>query len=158
MNRLFLICPDCYLEVPLRKIFGENSFFLTALGIAFDLDNFETLEEVNQFIMAENINEIVLVNDHQCTFVKSAIKNEIRFNTKAEKILIEIANSDEDIKSIENETLKCKQISKVNLKRLAYELTESAFIGNKINDGEIVLKGIIFNRADNSIQETTVLN
>jgi len=156
MNRLFLICPDCYLEIPLRKIFGENSFFLTALGTAFDLDNFETLEEVNQFIIGENINEIVLVNDHQCTFVKSAIKNEIRFDTKAEEVLVKIANSNEDIKSIQNETLKCKQISKVNLKRLAYELTESAFIGNKINDGEIVLKGIIYNRDDNTIQETNL--
>ena len=154
MNRLFLICPDCYLEIPLRKIFGDNSFFLTALGTAFDLDNFETLEEVNQFIMVENINEIVLVNDHQCTFVKSAIKNEIRFDTKAEEVLVKIANSNDDIKSIQNVTLKCKQISKVNLKRLAYELTESAFIGSKINDGKIVLKGIIYNRDDNTIQET----
>lgn len=155
-SRLFLVCPDCHMEMPIRKQYGDNSFFLTALGTAFDLTDFEFMEEVNQLVIKEDIKEIILVNDHQCTFVKSALQNEVRFNTKAEKILVNIANSSDDIKSIHNQELKSKQISKVNLKRLAFDLIDSAFIGNKISEGDITLTGVIYNKEDKSFQETVV--
>ena len=90
ISRLFLICPDCHLEVPINREFGDHSFYLTALGTAFDLSEFEFMEEVNQLVIKEDIKEIILVNDHQCTFVKSALQNEVRYNTKAEKILLKI--------------------------------------------------------------------
>lgn len=157
ISRLFLICPDCHLEIPLTKIFGENSFYLTALGTAFDLTEYKFMEEVNQVVINEDIKEIILVNDHQCTFVKSALQNEVRFNTKAEEILVSIASNSDDVQSIRDETLKSKQISKINIKRLAQDVSNSAFLGTKIHTGEIKLKAIIYNREDGSIQETGVL-
>lgn len=155
-SRLFFICPDCHLEVPIRNNFGENSFFLTALGTAFDLTEFELMEELNQLIIKEDINEIVLVNDHQCTFTQSALQNEVRFGTKAEKILVDIAKNSSTVKELHNERLKSKQISKINLNRLANDLMQSAFVGSKITDREIVLKGFIYNKDDQSFQETTI--
>ena len=156
MARLLFICPDCNLEVPLREIYGGNSVCLTALGTAFDLTEFEFMEEVNQIIINENINEIVLVNDHACTFTKSAIMGTNRFDTNAEHILLDIVNNNPDIKNVQNEQLKAKEISKANIRRLASELSESAFIGSKINNGEIVMKAIIYNREDGSIQDTRI--
>ncbi|MBL4592479.1 MAG: hypothetical protein JKX68_01535 [Flavobacteriales bacterium] len=152
MNRLFLVCPDCYMEQPIREKFGENSFFLTALGTAFDLSEFKLMEEINQFIRREDVKEIYLVNDSQCTFIKSALANEVRFDTKAEKILLDICNSDDLIKDIRDQELKSKKISESNVYRLAYELMESAILGMKISEGEINLKGLIYNRKDKTFQ------
>jgi len=153
MNKLFLICPDCYIEQPIRNEFGDNCFFLTALGTVFDLTSFEYLEEINQFIVRENIQQIYLVNDSSCTFIKNAVEGDVKFDTKAEKVLLDIKSSSSEIKNLSTDEQKCSKIAELNLKRLAYELTESAFIGQKIDDNAIELKGVLYDRASKQFSE-----
>jgi hypothetical protein len=156
MNKLFLICPDCYIEQPIRNKFGDNCFFLTALGTVFDLTSFEYLKEINQFVVRENIEQIYLVNDTSCTFIKNAVEGEVKFDTKAEKPLLDIKSSSSELMNLSSNEQKCSKIAELNLKRLRYELTESAFLGQKIEDGEIDLKGLLFDRSSKQLKDLSL--
>ena len=153
MNKLFLICPDCYIEQPIRNEYGNNCFFLTALGTVFDLISFEYLEEINQFIVREKIKQVYLVNDTSCAFIKNAVEGKVKFDTKAEKTLLSMKSSSGDFNAISDENQKCCELAELNLNRLTYELTESAFLGQKIEDGEIQLKGLLFDRVSKQFRE-----
>jgi hypothetical protein len=61
------------------------------------------------------------------------------------------------INSIEEVDKKGLKLSELNLKRVAYELSEAAFLSNKIEDGSIQLKGLIYNREDGSFKTSDVL-
>tara|TARA_B110000285_G_scaffold231819_1_gene301393 strand:- start:2561 stop:3049 length:489 start_codon:yes stop_codon:yes gene_type:complete len=153
MNKLFLICPDCYLENSIAQKYGENCFFLTALGTAFDLEEFEFMEEVNQFVIQENIKEIYIVNDFSCTFINNALKGKTDYLTKADDVLMSIVKANNEIENISEVKESALLLAKLNIKRLAFELTKSAFLGNKIEGQEIKLKGLKYDRINSKFNE-----
>lgn len=147
-EKLYLICPDCHIEQAIRQNFGNNSYFLTALGTVFDMSEFEYAEEVNQLINNEEISEIVIVNDIHCTFISNTIQKNKNHKTIAEKELERLLKNNntafDSISLIEQK----RNLAKLNIYRQAYELLDVAFIGNKINDGFIDISGLIYNRED----------
>jgi len=144
--KLYLICPDCQIENAIRHKFGNDAYFLTALGSVFDISEFEYAEEVNQFINKEIIKEIIIVNDFDCTFIINAIKKQGDHNTKAEKELLLLQNTNiSEFRNLDYEEQKITLV-KLNICRQAYALLDVAFIGNKIKDGSINVNGLIYNR------------
>lgn len=143
---LFLICPDCHLESRIRDNFGNNSYFLTALGAVFDLSQFIYAEEINQIILSDKISDIYLVNDTECTFINNVISKEINYRTSAEKILNQLYQKHNS--SFSNLPLfkQQKRLAELSINNQANNFLDVAFIGNKIKNGEINIKGLILDR------------
>jgi len=152
-EKLYLICPDCHIEQPIRQKINNDAYFLTALGSVFDISEFEYAEEVNQIVNNEIISEIVIVNDIHCTFITNTVHKDKNHETKAEKVLEKLMENN----SIEFKPLKLNQqknhLAKLNIHRQAYDLLEVAFIGNKIRDRIIKISGLIYNREDKKFEK-----
>jgi len=148
MSKLFLICPECFLENAIRNVYGKNNSFLTALGTVFDSNDFEFAEEVNGLITNEGIHQIYILNDFNCTFIKNIINGGQNLNTKAEEVLRSLFDKHEiEFNDVDDLTENTKvKLAKLNIHQQAKELLELAFIGNKIRDNEIELIGVIYDR------------
>ena len=72
------------METTIKKAFKEDFFFITALGTAFDFTEFESIEDIK---------EIYILNDHQCTFVKSMVQAKVRFETYTEGLLLKMCEN-----------------------------------------------------------------
>lgn len=146
MKRLFLVCPDCYMEQKIRAQYGSDSFFLTALGSVFHIDNFKYAEEVNSFLSREDVMHIYIVNDVNCTFIQNTLSSGTNHKTKAE-IALEELYSDE---------VKAMYLAKLNIFRQANDLRSTAFLGSKIESDQIALKGVLYHREKNEFTEIEV--
>ncbi|MCK0159075.1 carbonic anhydrase [Allomuricauda sp. F6463D] len=154
MHNLFLICPDCYIEQSIRAKYGNNSFFLTALGSVFGIETFEYVEEVSQFISNEEVSSIFLVNDYKCSFIQNALFHKNDFNTKSEQVLKLLLKSNrEDITSMKSVDDKAIRLAKLNIYRQAFEIMEVAFIGNRVQDGLIKVIGLVYDRDKDKFDE-----
>ncbi len=152
-EKLYLICPDCHIEQSIRQKFGNDSYFLTALGTVFNMSEFEYAEEVNQFINNETISEIIIVNDIQCTFICNTINKDKNHDTRAERELEKLmTNNNSKFDSI-GKVEQNKLLAKLNIYRQFYELLDVPFIGNKINDEIIKVSGLIYNCIDSSFEK-----
>jgi len=145
-EKLYLICPDCHIEKIIRQKFGNDVYFLTALGSVFDISEFEYAEEVNRFINNEIILEIVIVNDIHCTFICNTVQRDKNYNTQAEKELTKLQENNKPKFELLDLDKRKELLAELNIYRQAYELLEVAFIGNKIKDGLLKLSGLIYNR------------
>lgn len=61
-SRLFLVCPNGFMEPPVRKRFGGNSYFYTAIGVFFEWDE-ATQHNLTGFLQRKNISEIHFVGN-----------------------------------------------------------------------------------------------
>lgn len=154
MNRLFLICPECCLESKIINHFGDNSFFYTSLAAIFDFSDFKLMEEINQVIVSESITEILIVNDLQCTFILETILGEPSFNSNSTRILKQLTfelKNDNEISKLKPSSLCYKSIT-----YMSNQIRETAFVGGKIEKGELGLKGLLYNRVNNEFEEILI--
>jgi hypothetical protein len=158
MNNLFLICPDCHIENAIREEYSEVGFFLTALGSVFNEDTFEYAEQINQLIAGEEIGQIYIVNDFYCTFIQNIINGDPTHNTNAEEVLMSILadNQEEFNESDTTKENKALILAKLNIYRQSKELLDLAFIGDKIRDKQIEIKGLIYNRHNGQFDEFSI--
>lgn len=89
-KKLFLICPDCHLEHFIRKKYGDDVLFLTALGAVFNFSEVKYIEAVMDFITEESVTDIFIANDTSCRFIKSIVERENGFDTSCENIIRDI--------------------------------------------------------------------
>ena len=82
-NKLFLICPDCHIEHVIKDNFKGNVFFLTALASVFDSFDYNYTDHIKEFLKAENIEEIIVLNDCSCRFINSVLTSEKGYKTHA---------------------------------------------------------------------------
>lgn len=157
MNKLFLICPDCHIEQAIRDWLGKNCYFLTALGTVFHFDQFELAEEVHQFVVCGGVRYIYIVNVLSCTFIKNIITGETMADTDAVKILSTIAtNRKEDMDQLESPREKALLLAKTNILRQAYDISHGAFFSSKIESGEIILRGLIYDREEKQFLDVPI--
>ena len=157
MKRLFLVCPDCYMEQKIRAQYGSDSFFLTALGSVFHIDNFKYAEEVNSFLSREDVMHIYIVNDVNCTFIQNALSSGTNHKTKAEIALAELyLNNIDALEELNSYEEKAMYLAKLNIYRQANDLRSTAFLGSKIESDQIALKGVLYHREKNEITEIEV--
>jgi hypothetical protein len=143
-NKLFFIFPLSNMKTFIRKIFGDNVYFLTSLGSVFQFDNINYLESIGDFMSHNEINEIHIVNDTSCHFLKKILLKEKRSGTYTEAILEELyVNNYYDITL--NEELKEQQIklAELNVTRQIGKVFNNQFLLNKIIGHGIEVNGII---------------
>ena len=86
-NKLFLVCPFSCMENFISNKYGDDVFFITAMGTIFQYDETEYLETIKQFIDRENITEIFVVSDTSCRFINNALKNDLVLEVILKRLL-----------------------------------------------------------------------
>lgn len=154
-KRLFLVCPDCFIEQTIRKHYPD-AYFLTALGSVFHIDSFEYAEEINSFLSAEDVLNIYVVNDVQCTFIQNTLTTK-NHQTKAEQKLAQLYLENYDaFEILKSDKDKARKLALLNIERQVEDLSETAFIGTKISDGRLTVKGLLYDRTKEQFQELTL--
>jgi len=71
VSQLYVMCPECYLELPLRKTVGEEAYFMTVLGNVLDEASIASVVQTHAILSLETpITEVHFVHDPQCSVVK----------------------------------------------------------------------------------------
>ncbi|MFA0964089.1 hypothetical protein AB9P05_19935 [Roseivirga sp. BDSF3-8] len=154
MNRLFFICPECFIENTIRENFDGEHFFLTSLGLVVDKPSPDYANVLNKMCERENIEEICLIQDSQCTFIKESIRAKHAYKCSENIFLHELFqdnlhrfSSKMDIHTI-RETL-----AMVNIEHQMGVLADAPVLADKIRSGEISLKGFVLNSHTNELKE-----
>lgn len=155
-KKLYLICPDCHIEQVLRSKFGQDAYFLSALGSVFDFSEFDYAEALNDFISREMISEVIIVNVTNCTFIMNTICKKNSYNTKAEQELRRLQENNAERFILLGISEQEELLTKLNFYRQAYELLDLEAIGSKIDDGIISISGLIYNRNDFRFEQLTL--
>ena len=147
MNNLFIICPECHLELEIQKSFSGEKYYISALGGLLEFSEFKFTEELNQFIISNEIEQVNVISKCSCTFNKNVIEGKIRDNLEIEHYINELAN--EYIAAASKEkplTLTEELLGELIVNEGMKSWLNSPFIGNKIKDGQIVLKGFVLKK------------
>jgi carbonic anhydrase len=153
-SKLFIVCPDCFMEQVIRDNYPGEVYFITALASVFEMPDFDYAESFNAFLINESIEEIYIVNDSSCRFIENTVTQKQPLNTTAEQNLKVLLNQNSDfILYEENEYESFKKLAKLNIHRQAKEFYHSPFIGYKLKNREIMLKGLLYNRNKSEIIE-----
>jgi carbonic anhydrase len=156
-NKLFLICPAAKVEPFLRQKYGENSFFLTALGAAFNLNEQVYAEELATFLEREAIEEVVVVNDTSCCFIHRVVAGQKGFGTYADEVLIELLLDHyvyvmESPSEIERKT----RLAELNVQRQLVELLENDYIRQQGVMQQLAVKGLVTDRTAGKAREVQI--
>lgn len=153
MKKLFIICPECYIEQCIRQSF-EECFFVTALGSVCSILDERFWHEVDDFIDREGIKEAYIVGDFYCGFIDSTLKLKPETNTDAEKRLSKIMLSLNDEASMDNKKIA---LCKANIIESAQSwLKQSQLMTERVSKGGVGLKGLLFDRSKQSFSTMPV--
>ena len=151
-KKLYLICPDCNLEENIRREFGNHTYCLTALGSVFNISDFTYAEEINHLLNREGISDICVVNAIHCSFLANAITQKENYNTRPEKVLRELYESNLDRFDSLRLSQQQKILARLNIYRQVKELIRTPIIGNKIREHSINVSGLMYDRTDQSFE------
>ena len=157
-NKLFLVCPFSCMEIFIRKYFGDDVFFITAIAAAFQSEEQEYLEKVKALIERESITEIIIVNDTSCRFINSVLKNKNGFAYPAEQILQKMFN--ENYSVLMQKKLLAEQqemLAVFNVKHQANEMLKSILFQQN-HSKNTKLTGLVTTKASNRIKEINMIN
>ena len=149
-KNLFFICPDGHLEHFIREKYGDNVFFVTALGAVFNFNDIDYSKSLSDFIIRESITDIFIVNDTSCRFIKNVLENEKSFETFSEHTLSKLLISNYSIVTDNTSvTNKKKALAELNVKRQIEELMNDTLLLQQIIHDKISIQGIITTKAEN---------
>lgn len=156
-NKLFLICPDCQIDHFIKEKYGNDIFFLTALGAVFNFNEVNYIEAIADFMERESIAEIFIVNDTSCRFIKSILEKEKGYGTYAEHVLLNLLIDNYSNIMVSSSLMdKKKTLMELNIQRQALEILSNELFLPQIVQAKIRLKGLITTKAENKIKEVNV--
>jgi hypothetical protein len=156
-SRLFLVCPDCFMERKIRQHFEGDNYFLTALGGVFQPASFEYAEEVNELLSRNDIREICIVNDNSCTFTRNVVNGKNSDCTvRAEEVLKQVYRGNpRTFSQAPDKKEKQTRLARLNIIRQAIQLRDTAYIGERIQSEGLRLKGFVYDRERDCFEESS---
>jgi len=153
-KKLFLVCPECNLEYFIRKKYGDDVYFLTALGAVFNFSEVKYTESVMDFITKESITDIFLVNDTSCRFIKSILEREDGFDTFCENIIRDIL-IDNFSAIMHGKSLieKKKHLAELNVKQQIKEIMTNELILQRIIQQNVRITGLVLTIDEQVVRE-----
>lgn len=156
-NKLFLICPDSHIEAFIKEQYGQEAFFLSALGGVFNFQEISYVETIGDFIQRESIEEIFIVNETSCRFMKRMLEQEKGFGTNAEQVMLDLfIDNYATIMAGTSLTAKQNRLAELNIRRQALEILSNELLLQQIEQSQIRLKGLITTKAKGRIKEVNV--
>jgi carbonic anhydrase len=146
-NKLFLICPDCYIENRIRSKFQGNLFFITALGSVLNSIDSNFIKSVKELLVQEDITEICIVNDTSCRFLESVIKGKKGYSTSAEKELKWLlSNYLYRLNHLDNIKETSTELAKHNLIHQKKRFMKTSIFKTHLESNPIKLTMVLFDR------------
>lgn len=155
-KKLYLICPDCFIEEKIKREYGNHTYCLTALGTVFNMADFEYAEEINDLLNRESISDICIVNDVECSFLKNTCTKKHPSNTRAEQVLKSLYESNEARFDSLRPEQQQKILARLNIIRQAKELIKIPIIGNKISNHSIKVSGLLYDRKAQEFEKVDI--
>lgn len=157
IKKLFLICPNGQMEHFIKDRFGEDAFFLTALGGVFNFQEVAYAEALADFIERESIAEVFIVNDTSCRFIESVLEKKKGYDTAAEQIMLHLLIDNYYTVMEEGSLLdKKKSLAKLNVRQQAFEMLSNELLLTSIVRSKVRLKGLVTTKAAGKIKEINV--
>ncbi len=153
-NKLFFICPFSQLEHFIREKYGDDVFFITALGAVFQFEDVNYTEVMRDFINRENITDIFIVNDTSCRFIKSVLEKEKGFGTFSEEAMINLLIDNYSV-VMQTQSLneQKKKLAELNIRRQVKEILSNEMFLQTIIQENVRIKGLITTKAENKLIE-----
>ena len=153
-NKLFFICPFSQLEHFIRGKYGDDVFFITALGAVFQFEDVNYTEVMRDFIIRENITDIIIVNDTSCRFIKSVLEKEKGFGTFSEEVMINLLIDNYSV-VMQTQSLieQKKKLAELNIRRQVKEILSNELFLQTIIQENVRIKGLITTKAENKLIE-----
>lgn len=156
-NKIFLVCPFSQMENFIKAKFGEDVFFLAAMGGVFDFNDKKYLQAVKNFIVRENIEEIIFVSETSCRFINNALRHGLHCGSNSEnvirKLLVDEKAAGLNRKSV---TEQQKRLAELIVEHQAGELMKSEIFRLLIVKNRILVKGLITTREIDKISEVPI--
>jgi hypothetical protein len=71
----------------IRNKYGDDVFFITAMGTVFQLQETQYLKTIKDFIDRKEIIEIFIVSDTSCRFINNALRKELGYGSYSETVI-----------------------------------------------------------------------
>lgn len=150
-KKLFLLCPASQVEHFLIKKY-KDAYFLTALAAVFRLKEYDGLEKFLSFIRKEGVQEVIVVNDTSCPFIKSVISRQKGFGTYAEQVLVDLLiDHYHSVMRGTSEEEQCYRLAELNVQRQMEELLEVDAFLQQVVLQKIRVRGLVTSKADNRL-------
>lgn len=140
-KKLFLLCPLIHGEVYLRNRFGNESFFMTALGSVFDLTNHSYAESLIHLLLEEDISEIFHVHDIGSPLLRSIVNEEVTYNSISRQLLSELYN--ENYGNIIQEPNKVASLALIHMKHQVNLFLQHPRLSAIIIENKISIQGLL---------------
>jgi len=150
-NKLFLVCPSGFMEPPVRKTFGGNSYFYTAMGVFFKWDE-KTQHDLTAFLQRKNISEIHFVGNIDNPLYSGVLHDSvIPLRLPWER---QLAQGYTDLKTeIEGQLgakMKTQLLLAAHLMRQIHRLGESNILGRHVSKEAIRISALVYDPSDDS--------
>ncbi len=156
-NTLFFICSFSQLEHFIREKYGDDVFFITALGDVFEFEDANYAEVIRDFIKRENITDIFVVNDTSCRFIKRVLEKEKGFETFSEEVMINLLIDNYSVVMQTNSLIEQKKtLAELNIMRQVKEILSNELFLQPIIQNKISIKGLITTKAEDKLIELNI--
>ncbi|MEL7219878.1 MAG: hypothetical protein AAGJ93_01085 [Bacteroidota bacterium] len=143
-KKLFLVCPTDHMEMLIREKFHGESFFCTALGLYFELDE-RTQYKLWELIAENNIEQLLFVSRLNNIFYQQAFSDKPQYNYS---VSLALAKTRRNLAS--QSSLKMEAFP--NLHRLAAQhivnqqmrLLASSYLGNHLITRNIEVNACLY--------------
>lgn len=152
-----MLCPASQLESFIKEHCGGEVFFLTALGVVFDFRQLAYVEALVDFIERESIDEICVVHDVACPFIKSVLAKEKGYGTYAEGVLLDLLI--DHFSDIMQNTITGEQkvkLARCNVERQVSEVFANELLRQVVREYNISLKGLLSAKAEGWLKPITL--
>ncbi|MCH6236533.1 hypothetical protein [Cognataquiflexum rubidum] len=140
-KKLFLLCPLIHGEMYLKERFGDDSYFLTALGSVFDLDIHVYTESLIHLLLQEDISEIFHVHDIESPLLRSIVHQEENYDSVQNRFLANLYA--ENYPEIVQEPNKIASLALIHMKHQANLIMQHPRISSIIIENKIALQGLL---------------
>ncbi|TXD84502.1 hypothetical protein ESY86_05435 [Subsaximicrobium wynnwilliamsii] len=155
-SRLFLVCPNGFMEVPVREKFGDNSYFFTAMAVFFEWDE-ASQHNLMEFVQRRNISEIYFVgNLDNPLYVKFIDNPVIPLRVPWERQLaLGYTDLKTEIEGLAGAKMKNKMLLADYLERQMSFLKALPVLGSYLLKEDIKINAVVYDPADHSFQSAT---
>jgi len=140
-KKLFLLCPLIHGEVYLQSRFGNESFFMTALGSDFDLTNHIYTESLTHLLLEGEVTEIFHVHDIDSPLLKSIVNEEVTYNSTPHQFLSELYK--ENYCEINQEPNKVASLALIHMKHQVNLFLQHPSLSAIIIENKISIQGLL---------------
>lgn len=143
-NKLFIVCPFAGMENFIRERHGYSIYFMTVLGSVFRSGDFDFMQSICDFIKHKQIQDLYLVNDADCRFIKTILLRQNRIGINAEKEIEEIY-IDNYSKVMQSDKLDDQKImlAKLNLNRQMKLLANNQIFLSQLQNMKPKIHGLV---------------